>query len=186
MKPFEFINRAFSYMRKLPKKKGNDIMKKLLTKMLAISLGIMTLASCGTQDAQKDKTVKVGVIQFADHPSLDNCRTGFIEGLKNGGYVEGQNLEIEFKSAQNDPAMNTQIAQTFAGSGKDLICGIATPSAQAAYAACSEKKIPVIFNAVSDPIAAGLAKCGKKIHKITTILEIYEHRICTRVFQKSY
>ena len=40
----------------------------------------------------------------------------------------------------------------------DLVCGIATPSAQACYYAAYEAKIPVIFNAVSDPVAAKLAE----------------------------
>lgn len=142
-------------------------MKKTMTKMLAMGLGLMMLASCGTekldgsgeqQSAAAGKVYKIGITQYADHPSLDNCREGFIEGLKQNGFIEGQNLEIEYKGAQANDAMNTQIAQNFANTGKDLVCGIATPSAQALYVACFEKKIPVIFSAISDPVAAGLAK----------------------------
>ena len=54
--------------------------------------------------------------------------------------------------------VTNQIAQTYASSGMSLVCGIATPAAQAAYAACLDKNIPVVFNAVSDPVAAKLAK----------------------------
>lgn len=127
--------------------------------VLAMVMAALTLTACGSGKTNETgkKVYKVGVTQYADHPSLDNCRKGFIEGLKENGFTEGDNLEIEYKAAQANDSMNTQIAQTFANSGMDLVCGIATPSAQALYVACREKKIPVVFNAISDPIGAGLA-----------------------------
>ncbi len=135
-------------------------MKKTITKVLAMGMAAMMLASCSAGDGQtagKKDTYKIGITQYADHPSLDNCRKGFIEGLKENGFVEGENLEIDYQAAQANDSMNTQIAQSFANSGMDLVCGIATPSAQALYVACKEKNIPVIFNAISDPVGAGLA-----------------------------
>lgn len=136
-------------------------MKKKIVLVAAAILGTAVLGGCMAQQGGQDtaggeKVYKIGVTQYADHPSLDNCREGFIQGLKENGFEEGKNIEIEVQNAQNDAAMNTQIAQTFAGS-KDLVCGIATPSAQALYAACYEKGIPVIFNAISDPVEAKLA-----------------------------
>lgn len=129
---------------------------KRLAKLMAGILAFGVLAGCGQQAGSSD-IYKIGITQISDHPSLDNCREGFIQGLAAEGLNEGENIEIEFKSASDDMAANTQIAQTFASSGKDLVCGIATPSAQALYASCYEKGIPVIFNAVSDPVAAKLA-----------------------------
>ena len=137
-------------------------MKKKLALMLSAVLAITSLAGCGKKAEEPTKTeekvYKIGITQFADHPSLDNCRTGFIEGLESEGFTEGKNIKIEFKSAMTDMSVNTQIAQTFASNGMDLVCGIATPSAQALYASCFEQNIPVIFNAVSDPVGAELAK----------------------------
>ena len=133
--------------------------KKTLALILSAVLGASALAGCSGSEKSStgEKTYKVGVTQISDHPSLDNCRNGFIEGLKEEGYIEGENLDIDFQSAQDVPANASQIAQNFASTGKDLVCGIATPSAQALYTACYEKNIPVIFNAVSDPVAAKLA-----------------------------
>jgi putative ABC transport system substrate-binding protein len=134
---------------------------KTLRQVIVLTLAaatVCTASACSTSksDGGTEKTYKIGVTQYQDHPSLDNCRTGFIDGLMSEGFEAGKNLNIEFKSAQGDSAMNTQIAQSFSN-GKDLVCGIATPSAQALYASCAEKNIPVIFNAVSDPVAAKLA-----------------------------
>jgi len=143
-------------------KKGKGLVAVIMAAVMVVGLsacGGNTASNSGKNDASKEKKVyKVGVTQFADHPSLDNCRKGFIQGLEKGGFKEGDNLEVEFKSAQADMAMATQISQNFASNGKDLVCGIATPSAQSLYATCFEKNIPVIFNAVSDPIAAKLAQ----------------------------
>lgn len=130
--------------------------KRALIAAAVMAAGAM-LCSCGQTATTGEKVYKVGVTQISDHPSLDNCREGFINGLKESGYEEGINLEIDFQSAQDVPSAASQIAQNFASTGKDLVCGIATPSAQALYTACYEKNIPVIFNSVSDPVEAKLA-----------------------------
>ena len=129
-------------------------MKNLTLTLLAAALSITALASCGTTEQSGEKVYKIGVLQYADHPSLDNCRIGFEEGLKEAGI----SYKIDSQSAKGDDSTNTQIAQTFAAQKLDLVCGIATPSAQAAYNACYDANIPVVFNAVSDPVGAKLAK----------------------------
>lgn len=146
------------------KKMNGTMRKKFLSAVGVVCTAALLFTGCGAKQisetgAEKnDKVYKIGVTQYADHPSLDNCREGFIQGLANEGFKEGENIEIETVNAQAEMSKATQIAQTFASAGKDLICGIATPSAQALYASCAEKNIPVIFNAISDPIAAKLAK----------------------------
>lgn len=160
--PFElFCSKGFFIL------KGRDEMRKRFVKgkkFMAAAVAVLSVtllfSACGQPSgSQTDSTnqiYKIGITQYADHPSLDNCRQGFIQGLENQGFVQGKNIDIEFKAAQGDNAMATQIAQNFA-STKDLVCGIATPSAQSLYAACLEKNIPVIFNAISDPVEAKLA-----------------------------
>lgn len=130
--------------------------KKILAMMASAAI-LAAAAGCGQQEAG-EKVYEVGVLQYADHPSLDNCRIGFVEGLKAEGFEEGKNLKLDLQSAKTDDATNTQVAQKFAADGLDLVCGIATPSAQALYNSCYELGIPVVFNAVSDPVAANLAK----------------------------
>lgn len=155
----DFLYYNFERMFKMKRKK---ILSLVLATLLCCTL---LFGGCSSKKEEStdsnsaaEKVYKVGITQIADHPSLDNCREGFIEGLKQEGFVEGENLEIDFKSAQNDMTLAEQIAQTFASSGKDLVCGVATPSAQTLYAACLERNIPVVFNAVSDPVIAKLAK----------------------------
>lgn len=99
----------------------------------------------------------IGISQFAEHGSLDNCREGFLAGLAEAGIVEGENLTVSFDNAQADTGTASQISDSYVSDGVDLICAIATPTAMSAYNSCLETDIPVVFTAVSDPVAAGLA-----------------------------
>ncbi len=101
-------------------------------------------------------TFTVGMTQIVDHPSLNLCRQGAIDKLAELGYVEGQNLTISYEDAQGDPNVASTIAQQFISDKVNAIVAIATPSAQASYAA-SMGQTPIIFSAVSEPAAAGLA-----------------------------
>ena len=96
-------------------------------KMLALALVLMML--CGSALAEG---VTVGVIQYATHPSLDNCYEGFVQGLAEGGYVEGDNLTIDFQNAMGDMANSDMQAKTMVSNGEDMLVGIATPSAMSA------------------------------------------------------
>ncbi|NMD37893.1 MAG: ABC transporter substrate-binding protein [Christensenellaceae bacterium] len=124
-----------------------------MKKFLSVIFAILILT---TSFAMAD-TLTIGILQFAPHPSLDNCRIGFIEGLKAQGFEEGKNIEIIYQNSEADMALTNQMAQQLADKC-DLICAIATPAAQAAFNAAMDKNVPVIYSAVSDPISAGLAK----------------------------
>ena len=128
--------------------------KKLGLLLVCFSL-VASLGACGKKE---EGVATIGIGQFAEHASLDNCRNGFVEGLKLEGYVEGDNLKIYYENSQADPGIATQIIDNFISKRVDLICGIATPMAQSAYAAAKKQELPVIFTAVTDPVKAELAK----------------------------
>ena len=118
--------------------------------------------------ALADGSYTIGINQFAVHGSLDNCREGFIEGLAENGFVEGKNLTVLEENAQADPGLAAQISTNFAGQKVDLICAIATPSAQSAYSVGRKNDIPVIYTAVTDPVAAELANAdGTPVGEVT-------------------
>ena len=126
-------------------------MKKLVSLLLTAVLTATLFASCGGNTT--DMT-KIGVVQIVEHKSLDSIRDSFKAQLETLGYVEGENCEVQYKSAQGDQNNLNTIIQSFAGDEVDVIVAIATPTAQAA--ATVADKIPVIFSAVTDPVAAGL------------------------------
>lgn len=148
-------------------------MKNNLKKLSALSMACMlglTAAACGSGSAGNASNpassgnagsgdqVQIGILQYAPHASLDNCYKGIIEGLEAEGFVNGDTCAIEFVNGNGESETNNMAASTFVNKGYDMIIAIATPSATAAYAAAKDSGIPVIFSAVSDPVAAGLVK----------------------------
>lgn len=103
----------------------------------------------------------VGISQFAQHESLDNCRNGFIKGLADEGLVEGKNLSIIYENSNAETATSDQIAKDFVTKKVDLIAAVATPAAMYAYTETEGTDIPVVFVAVNDPVASGFAKDDK-------------------------
>ncbi len=125
----------------------------MMKKITALLTALLLLLS---MTATADETVRIGIIQFAEHGSLDNCRIGLVEGLAAEGFVEGENVIFDVQNAQADTSIAGQIADVMAGK-YDMICAIATPAAMAAFNAAEDAGIPVIYTAVSDPVSAMLA-----------------------------
>ena len=128
-------------------------MKKLM--MICMSLlMVASLAACGDQSKKEDKTYKIGLVQLMSHTSLNTIKDSIVKELKKEGYVDGDNIEIDFQNAGGDIANLDTICKQYKSEGVDVIVAITTPAAQAAAPYAEE--IPVIFSAVSDVKAAGL------------------------------
>ena len=137
--------------------------KRVLSVFFAALMTVSALSACGSKEGYS-----IGISQFAVHGSLDNCREGFLEGLKEEGIVEGQNLTVEVVNANADAGTAALTADNFVTKKVNLICAIATPSAATAYNATIDTDIPVIYTAVSDPVAAGLAnEDGSPVGNVT-------------------
>lgn len=113
-----------------------------------------TAAPATETTAAGPEAVKIGIIQIVEHPALDAARLGFLAVLAENGYVEGENLTVDYQNAQGDMSTASAIAQKFAADKVDLILAIATPTAQAAASATTD--IPILITAVTDPVAAKL------------------------------
>ncbi len=99
---------------------------------------------------------KISILQLVDHPALNTTREGFLEELNKLGYRQGENLILDFQSAQGNPALAAQIAQKFVSNKPDVIVAIPTLAAQAAISATKDTDIPVVFSSVTDPLTAKL------------------------------
>jgi putative tryptophan/tyrosine transport system substrate-binding protein len=130
-------------------------MKKEAAVLIALAIFVGALTASGGALAQS-KVLQIGVLQFASHPALDESRDGFIESLAQAGFKDGGKIKLDLQNAQRDMSVARTIAKKFVSEGKDLIYAIATPAAQAV--AKETTTIPVLFNAVTDPVRAGLVK----------------------------
>lgn len=133
-------------------------LKKILAASIAATMALMCVGCSNSADNTGDSAAKdsytIGVIQFGSHPSLDNCYQGIEEGLKASEYAD--KITIDRQDGNFDSATCDTIAKNMASKNYDLIFAIATPAAVSAYAATQNSNTPVIFCAVSDPVAAGL------------------------------
>lgn len=125
-------------------------MRKTLSILLILIL-CLSFNGCA-----KNKTAIIGISQYSEHASLNNCRIGFIEGLKEAGLKEETDFIIDYQNAKSSTDNAKNIAEGFAKDKVDLMCAIATPSASACFKESKEKDIPVVFNAISDPENAKL------------------------------
>lgn len=167
----------------------NTIFKTMMTLSIAATTLAATLIGCvAPGDAQQagDKTYKIGISQFAEHSSLDNCRKGFIEGLAAAGFVEGENVTFDYQNSQADSSISQQIATGFVSAKVDMIAAVATPAAQFAFGAAEASDIPVIYVAVSDPVGAQLVgadgKSGKGVTGVSDLIPAGEQLAMIREF----
>lgn len=145
-------------------------MKRVLVLLLTLIMVLMSLTACGSKENKEasnnpsvtkpadsnnpnpGKKFKIGIVQHVDHPSLNLIRETIETELKAQGL--GDKVEVVFQNANGDLTMLPTIFQNMISDGIDILVPIATPTAQAALAATTT--VPIVFSAVSDPVAAGL------------------------------
>ncbi len=133
-----------------------------MKRILFLILSCMVIFSCGKPEevvgnkdnsgkkSETDKVYKIGITQIVTHPSLDLVKSGFKKAFEEAGIK----AEFDEKNAEGAIANATMIANNFKTNKKDLVLGIATPSAQALANSISD--IPVLFSAVTDPKSANI------------------------------
>ena len=138
-----------------------------------------TFATCGLYA----KPVYVATTAIVEHPALDAVRDGIKETIIKNGF-KGDQLKFTYESAQGKPDIAGQIARKMVGDNPDIIVAIATPSAQAAVTAT--QTIPVVFSAVTDPLAAKLVptlkKPGGNVTGLSDMANLKEHLALIKEF----
>ena len=137
-------------------------MKKLLALAMAAIMSISLVACSGgetTTETTESKT-KIGILQQLEHVALDQSREGFVQALKDNGYVDGENMVLDIQNAQSDQSNLQTMSERLVNEENQLILAIATGAAQTV--AGKTKDIPVLITAVTDPVDAGLADSMEK------------------------
>lgn len=153
-------------------------MKKIrMTAVLALTAAFsLALSACGSSassaassaagsgaSAPAGDPIRVSIVQPMSHTSLDQIRDTIVARLE----ASGLNFEIETQNANGDTSALNTILQNEKSSGVDILIPIATSTAQSAKSVFEGSDLPIIFAAVSDPVAAGLT--GEGCENITGV-----------------
>jgi len=141
MKPFRT---AECGLRKLP--------TAIFIVALALSLPAAPLAAEAQQPA---KILRIGWLSIASRtPQVLHLIEAFLQGLRDLGYVEGQNIAVEWRFAEGRPERLPEFAAELVDLKVDIILTPNPAGTQAAKQATST--IPIIMVGVGDPVGAGL------------------------------
>lgn len=99
------------------------------------------------------EVLRVSIVQPMSHSSLDQIRETIIAELTAAGRSD---IEIVTQNANGDTSALTTILQNEKSKGAGIVVPIATPAAQSAKSVFEGSGIPIVFAAVSNPVAAGL------------------------------
>ena len=131
---------------------NHSIFHRILCIAFILALVLCTLGSAFAE------ALRVAVVQPLSHTSLNQIRDTIVSELE-GSDVE---FEIVTRNAEGDSAALSTILENVKSDGVDILVPIATNTAQSAKMVFEDTGVPVVFAAVSDPVAAGLTgdDCG--------------------------
>lgn len=140
-------------------------MKKIIVTLLMV---LLILTGCTEKSGEKPT---VGVLQLAEHKSLDATYQGMVDVLDEK--LGKDNYVVNLKNAQGNMTNVQLIAEQFVKDKVDIIYAIGTNAAQTAYNVTEGTDTVVVFNAVTDPVAAGLVESNNKPgERITGVSDI--------------
>ncbi len=135
-----------------------------------LAIAVLALV-CGTAAAQ-ERIARVGYLSWQDSGEYYQMTLkGFVEGLREEGFVQGKNLDLMRRSASNDAGRFKPIAQALVADKIDLFFAPATPMAAAAWSA--DRKTPIVVATIADPVqlefVKSLARPGTRVTGVTTL-----------------
>ena len=156
--------------------------KKLLSMVLAMTM-VLSLTACGsaaetstdtsaqteesaeaaesaTEEAATEAAAEyvVGICNYVDDASLNQICDNIQNRLNEIGTEKGVKFTVNYDNCMADANVMEQIISDFIAEEVDLMVGVATPVAMAMQADTEDNQIPVIFAAVSDPLATGVVE----------------------------
>ncbi|MFC5586242.1 ABC transporter substrate-binding protein [Nitratireductor kimnyeongensis] len=100
--------------------------------------------------------IRIGIANFGEHPQLNTAIQGFKDALAAGGYEEGKDVVYSESHTNFDASLVPQMVAKLQAEGPVLMYTVTTPVSQIAKKALSGSGIPIVFSAVTDPVAAKL------------------------------
>ena len=149
-------------------------------KIFVLALGAMFLALCVSAEAQLKKLPRIGVLSPGSPADAASWHQAFRKGLAGLGWVEGNNITIEYRYAEGKNERIADLAAELVRMKVDLI--VATTSTETLAAKKATTIIPIVMASVADAVLLGLidnlARPGSNITGLTQIaLELTGKRL---------
>jgi ABC-type uncharacterized transport system substrate-binding protein len=112
-----------------------------------------TKTDAAGRDRPLAKKWRIAMIELNRLLDVEEAESGVLDGLRESGLVEGRDFERSIRDAQGDMATVSGLIDAAVADDADMLITFSTPTLQAALQRA--KRLPIIFNYVSDPIAAG-------------------------------
>ena len=120
--------------------------------------------------SRRERCTRIGYLALANQTTSGPNVDAFRQGLREFGWVEGQNVSIEYRFPDGETARLPGLAAELVRLNVDLIFAVASPPAKAAPQATDS--VPIVFSGVADPIGVGLvprlARPGGNVTGFTT------------------
>jgi putative tryptophan/tyrosine transport system substrate-binding protein len=124
--------------------------------LIALTSSILLVSDWNRRKPSAARIPHVAVMQHASQAVLDEGVQGMIDGLAEGGFVDGESIAIKRYNAENDVPTSNAIAKEITGGQFDLLLTASTLSLQAVAGANKAGKAIQVFGLVSDPFGAGV------------------------------
>lgn len=143
---------------------------KTMAVAIALVCSIVCMPPVSNADTPK-KIHRIGALNGSTAAQTTHMFTAFRDGLRKHGFIEGENLTIEYRWANGKLELLPGMAEELVKLNVDVIFAPPTPSAVAAHAAT--KTIPIVFAVAADPVGNGLvgslARPGGNVTGLSTI-----------------
>lgn len=125
----------------------------LVISILFISLLIIFSKNHSNRDLNRPIPL-IAIANYGPNSSLDEAITGLKEELRNAGYNENTNIQYKTMDVNFDASLIPQMLMQLRSQHPSVFIAMTTPVAQ--YAKNTIHDIPIVFNVITDPVAAGL------------------------------
>src|SRR5215813_8133029 len=133
-------------------KKGEQTLTK---NVIGLALGALLFALCSSAAAQQTgKVLRIGFLDSSTASGMAVLVDAFRQELSKLGWIEGRNLTIEYRFAEQRTERLAEFAAELVRLKVDLIVVADTPSSLAAKSATSA--IPIVMASVADPVVSGV------------------------------
>jgi putative tryptophan/tyrosine transport system substrate-binding protein len=128
-----------------------------MPRLARITLVLLLLVTGFASEAEQPRLTKLGFVDWFS-PELTRDVEQLRQGLRDLGYVEGKNIELQTYFTSGDREKTREVTQALIDGGVDILIVSATPAVHIAKELTRDRSIPVIMAPVSDPIASGLVQ----------------------------